>query len=74
MYVFIRFFHIIFPARISSLSAKVLVKAFSAEIQDSGKEEEYDEKAQQILIVAWRSGHVENVVFSFATDKLPQGC
>lgn len=65
--------HIIFPAQISSLSAKVLVKAFSAEIQDSGKEEEYDEKAQQIWIVAWRSGHVENVVFRFATDKVPQG-
>lgn len=29
--------------------------------------EEYEEKAQQILIVALRSVYVDNVVFSFAT-------
>jgi hypothetical protein len=55
--VFLWFFHIIFPALVSTLSAEFLLKAFSTEIHDSGKE---DEKAQQISVAAGGEGYVWN--------------
>lgn len=49
-----------------------LVKAFSTEIQDSGKEKEYEEKAQQISAVAWGQGCVGNVVLTLPWTSSPK--
>ena len=66
---FLMVLSILFPALASSLSIQIVLKAFSAKIQDPGKERRYDEKAQWILTIALGA-----MVFSFARALLLQGC
>lgn len=48
---------------------QIILKAFSAKIQDPGKEQRYDEKAQWILTIALGA-----MMFSCARAPLLQGC